>query len=102
MIEHGPVLTRAAAEPLFRPAWRRVLGRPASPQFSDERPTLVRFIRFHDWVPGYDDWAWIDCYGLSDDGVTAVERRSLFVRLAGVRAIQPGDVEALLRFPDGR
>jgi hypothetical protein len=57
--------------------------REASVQFL--RPMLVRVIRVHDW-PTYDGWMWLDGYQLNSSG-DAVERRSIFVQQAGLKAI---------------
>jgi hypothetical protein len=61
------------------------LGAAASPQFSDDRPLTVRLIRIHDWAT-YEGWRWLDCYVLNEAG-DAVDRRSLFVSLAGLRRL---------------
>jgi hypothetical protein len=58
--------------------------RAASVQFSV--PIMFRVIRVHaDWIT-YDGWIWLDGYELSHTG-DAVERRSIFVQRAGMRAI---------------
>lgn len=57
------------------------LTNAASVQFTS--PMLFRIIRCHDW-PTYDGWIWLDGYQLSAIG-DAVERRSVFVRIAGLR-----------------
>lgn len=57
--------------------------RTASVQFID--PMLFRVIRMHDW-PTYDGWAWMDGYELNSTG-DAVERRSIFVQLEGLRQV---------------
>jgi hypothetical protein len=59
------------------------LGRKASVQFST--PILFRVIRIHDWTT-YDGWVWLDGYQLNIAG-DAVERRSVFVQIAGLRWI---------------
>jgi hypothetical protein len=58
-----------------------VLDAAASPQFRSA--LLFRVIRVHDWAT-YDGWKWIDGYELNDRG-DAVERRSVFVQLDGLR-----------------
>src|SRR5947207_8728443 len=58
--------------------------RAASVQFST--PMLFRVIRVHDWST-YNGWAWLDGYELNSLG-DAVERRSIFVQLDGLRAAQ--------------
>jgi hypothetical protein len=46
---------------------------------------LFRVIRVHDW-PTYDGWVWLDGYELNTAG-DAVERRSIFVQVSGLRQI---------------
>lgn len=60
------------------------LTRAASVQFVE--PLLFRVIRCHDW-PTYEGWVWIDGYELNAAG-DAVERRSLFVQISGLRQVQ--------------
>ncbi|HEY7271258.1 MAG TPA: hypothetical protein VH502_00900 [Actinoplanes sp.] len=55
----------------------------ASVQFSS--PMLFRVIRVHDW-PTYDGWIWLDGYELNTSG-EAVERRSIFVQVGGLRQV---------------
>jgi hypothetical protein len=55
----------------------------ASVQFA--APMLFRVIRVHDW-PTYDGWVWLDGYELNSAG-DAVERRSIFVQVNGLRQI---------------
>jgi len=55
----------------------------ASVQFA--APMLFRVIRVHDW-PTYDGWLWLDGYELNSSG-DAVERRSIFVQIQGLRQI---------------
>ena len=55
----------------------------ASVQFSS--PMLFRVIRVHDW-PTYEGWVWLDGYELNTSG-DAVERRSIFVQVAGLRQV---------------
>ncbi|MGI5179833.1 hypothetical protein ACQEVZ_26230 [Dactylosporangium sp. CA-152071] len=62
----------------------------ASVQFV--QPMLFRVIRVHDWQT-YDGWAWLDGYQLNATG-DAVERRSIFVQLQGLR---PGFVTRTAR-----
>ncbi|BCJ65428.1 hypothetical protein [Polymorphospora rubra] len=59
--------------------------RAASVQFAE--PILFRVIRVHDWTT-YDGWAWLDGYELNAAG-DAVERRSIFVQLSGLRQLRP-------------
>jgi hypothetical protein len=55
----------------------------ASVQFA--APMLFRVIRVHDW-PTYEGWVWLDGYELNSAG-DAVERRSIFVQVSGLRQI---------------
>lgn len=57
--------------------------RAASVQFVE--PMLFRVIRVHDW-PTYDGWVWLDGYELNAAG-DAVERRSIFVQVNGLRQV---------------
>lgn len=59
--------------------------RAASVQFAE--PLLFRVIRVHDW-PTYDGWIWLDGYELNAAG-DAVERRSIFVQVTGLRQVHP-------------
>lgn len=59
------------------------ITRAASVQFRE--PILFRVIRVHDW-PTYDGWVWLDGYQLDGSG-DAVERRSIFVLVAGLQQI---------------
>ena len=61
----------------------------ASVQFA--APMLFRVIRVHDW-PTYDGWVWLDGYELNASG-DAVERRSIFVQVNGLRQLRtPNDL----------
>ncbi|MFC6019205.1 hypothetical protein ACFP2T_23720 [Plantactinospora solaniradicis] len=57
--------------------------RTASVQFAE--PIYFRVIRVHDW-PTYHGWVWLDGYELDASG-DAVERRSIFVQLSGLRQL---------------
>jgi len=57
------------------------VGPDASVQFS--RPIFFRVIRVHDWST-YNGWLWLDGYQVDNDG-DAVERRSIFVQVAGLK-----------------
>jgi len=59
------------------------LTKSASVQFTS--PKFFRVIRVHDW-PTYDGWVWLDGYELNSAG-DAVERRSIFVQLSGLRPV---------------
>jgi hypothetical protein len=68
--------------------------RAASVQFAE--PLVFRVIRVHEW-PTYDGWIWLDGYELDAAG-DAVERRSIFVQLAGLRRLRsPDDVRNATR-----
>jgi hypothetical protein len=54
-------------------------------QFSE--PMMFRVIRVHDWQT-IDGWAWLDGYQLDATG-DAVERRSIFVQVEGLRQATP-------------
>ncbi|MDW5327296.1 hypothetical protein [Plantactinospora sp. KLBMP9567] len=58
--------------------------RAASVQFA--APIYFRVIRVHDW-PTYHGWVWLDGYELNPSG-DAVERRSIFVQVNGLRQLQ--------------
>jgi hypothetical protein len=57
--------------------------RTASVQFVS--PIFFRVIRVHDW-PTYHGWIWLDGYELDSSG-DAVERRSIFVQISGLRQL---------------
>lgn len=60
------------------------LGKAASVQFVT--PILFRVIRVHsDWST-YEGWVWLDGYQLNNHG-DAVERRSVFVQISGLRIV---------------
>jgi hypothetical protein len=58
------------------------VGANASVQFA-ARPIRFRVIRVHDWNT-YTGWIWLDGYELDTAG-DAVERRSIFVQVGGLR-----------------
>lgn len=58
------------------------VGRDANVQFDGDRAIAFRVIRTHDW-PTYTGWIWLDGYELDRLG-QAVERRSIFVMIAGL------------------
>ncbi len=62
------------------------ITRAASVQFIE--PLYFRVIRVHDW-PTYRGWIWLDGYELDAAG-DAVERRSIFVQLAGLQGANGG------------
>jgi hypothetical protein len=86
-----PGTTRTHPEPLVSGTGVDVLPRSgdvlrvtraASVQFAT--PMLFRVIRVLDWST-YNGWAWLDGYQLNGVG-DAVERRSIFVQVAGLQA----------------
>lgn len=64
-----------------------LVGRAASPQFSDTEPMILRVISVSD-KPTYDGFAWITGYQLARQG-TAIGKREIFVELAGLRRVRP-------------
>lgn len=69
----------------MRPGDLLRLDRNASPQFTRDG-IRFRLIRVHDVPTNEDGWVWVEGYELDDDGF-AVELRSVYVRLAGVRPL---------------
>jgi hypothetical protein len=63
-----------------------LVGPDASVQFGAGRGFRFRVIRVHDWRASWEGWAWLDGYVLSAAG-DAVERRSIYVLVAGLRAV---------------
>lgn len=62
-----------------------ILGRRASVQFTE--PIRFRVIRINEWTKGASaGWIWLDGYELNAAG-DAVEQRTVFVQLAGIRRI---------------
>ncbi|MEV4758770.1 hypothetical protein AB0J86_27235 [Micromonospora sp. NPDC049559] len=64
------------------------VGAAASVQFADGSAILVRLIRVENW-PTYHGWAWLDVYVIDRKGV-AIERRHIYVQLAGLRPVRSG------------
>jgi len=64
------------------------VDRAASVQFTASAGFAFRVIRVDDG-PTCEGWRWIEGYQLGPGGV-AVERRRIFVQLAGLRPLQPG------------
>ncbi|HEY3008783.1 MAG TPA: hypothetical protein VGJ63_12085 [Micromonosporaceae bacterium] len=64
--------------------------RAASVQFVE--PLFFRVIRVHDW-PTYDGWVWLDGYELNPAG-EAVDRRSIFVQVNGLRQVREPEARA--------
>lgn len=65
------------------------IGREASVQFGF-RPIRYRVIRVmeKETRETYAGWAWLDGYELDDTSGDAVERRQIFVQLAGLRVVE--------------
>ena len=64
------------------------VGPTASPQFQAGNAFVFRVIRVHDWHTSWEGWAWLDGYVLNAAG-DAVERRSIYVDLGGLRPADP-------------
>ncbi len=65
------------------------LDEAASVQFAGRSAVALRVIRVHNERTTYDGWVWIDGYALDNRG-EAIERREVFVRLAGLRPANTG------------
>lgn len=65
------------------------VGTAASVQFSPPSAIVVRVIRV-DPRPTYAGWVWLDCYVLAGVGGDAVDRRQIFVQVAGLRSVGDG------------
>ncbi|WP_430791721.1 hypothetical protein [Actinoplanes sp. G11-F43] len=63
----------------------------ASVQFGGDRATLFRIIRV-DPRPTYAGWVWLIGYALDDQGA-AVVRREVFVQVAGLIFVAPGNLQ---------
>jgi hypothetical protein len=63
------------------------VGRAASVQFAGRNGFNFRIIRI-DEKPTYEGWVWLDGYQLGPYGA-AIERRRIFVQLAGLRPARP-------------
>jgi hypothetical protein len=64
------------------------VGPAASPQFRTGNTFRFRVIRIHDWPASWEGWGWLDGYVLNTVG-DAVERRSIYVDLNGLRPTDP-------------
>ena len=62
------------------------VGPDASPQFRAGNAFVFRVIRAHDWPTSCDGWVWLDGYRLNAAG-DAVERRSIYVAVGGLRPV---------------
>lgn len=81
--EDGRAGTRMAAAGTPQSGDLLYVTRRASVQF--RTPMYFRVIRVHDW-PTYNGWAWLEGYHLNDTG-EAIERRSIFVHVRGLRRV---------------
>jgi hypothetical protein len=63
------------------------VGPATSVQFSPPSAIVVRVIRV-DPRPTCIGWAWLDCYVLAGVGGEAVDRRQIFVQVAGLRSVE--------------
>lgn len=68
-----------------------ILDGRASVQFK-RNPILFRVIRHHDWTCTAG-WIWLDGYELNGNG-DAIERRSVFVQVDGLRRVDLGAAQA--------
>jgi hypothetical protein len=62
------------------------IGREASVQFAGERSLVLRVTVVSD-RPTYEGWAWLTGYVLDAEG-QAIDRREVFVQVAGVSLLQ--------------
>jgi hypothetical protein len=60
---------------------------------------MFRVIRVHEWQTA-DGWAWLDGYQLDTSG-DAIERRSIFVQLVGLRTPSVSAVHAAAAVSSG-
>lgn len=79
------------------------VGPDASVQFSGACRLLFRVIRVMEKETSqtYDGWAWIEGYQLDRAGI-AVERREIFVQLAGLRLVPERPRTPAYRAPNKR
>ncbi|MGC4770013.1 hypothetical protein ACLQ25_13705 [Micromonospora sp. DT44] len=76
-----------------------LLTKEASVQFT--RPITFRVIGVvTDWIT-YDGWVWLDGYKLDKKG-DAVEKRRIFVRLAGLRVLVAAVGDGRIKRPQRR
>lgn len=80
-------LTLVVGGARLRPGDLLRIGREASVQFTGGSGFVLRLIRVQDW-PTYDGWTWLEGYQLNERG-EAVDRRTVFVRIAGLRVLRP-------------
>lgn len=81
--ENGRTAARTSVTDQPRVGDLLYIDRAASVQF--RRAIHFRVIRVLDY-PTYNGWVWLEGYQLNDAG-EAVERRSVFVRVAGLRRV---------------
>jgi hypothetical protein len=82
------VSAEAAGTPNVRAGCVVFVGPDASPQFRAGNAFFFRVIRKHDWTTTWEGWVWLDGYQLDAAG-DAVQRRSIYVDLAGLRPAGP-------------
>ncbi|GIG85977.1 hypothetical protein [Plantactinospora endophytica] len=70
-----------------RPGMVLYVGAAASVQFGGGRAMLFRVTRVCQ-LPTYHGWCWLTGYSLDEHG-DAVQRREIFVQLAGLRPVPP-------------
>ncbi|WP_422771578.1 hypothetical protein ACN28C_00045 [Plantactinospora sp. WMMC1484] len=70
-----------------RPGMVVYVGAAASVQFGGGRALLFRVTRVSE-KPTYHGWCWLTGYTLDEVG-EAVERREIYVQLAGLRPVRP-------------
>jgi len=62
------------------------IGAEASVQFRGTRGFVLRLVRVPNW-PTYHGWIWLEGYQLDERG-EAVDRRTIFVQIAGLRVLR--------------
>jgi hypothetical protein len=73
--------------PVPEPGDVLLVGTAASVQFSGDRAVVLRVISVSR-KPTYDGWCWLTGYVLDRRG-QAVDKREIFVQLAGLRPVPP-------------
>ena len=86
---------RLVAVVVVRPGDVLRLDSAASVQFADDRAITFRVIRV-DERPTYEGWVWLTGYELDPSGA-AVERREVFVQVAGLRPARLGRARHVAR-----
>ncbi len=86
---------RLVAVVVVRPGDVLRLDAASSVQFADDRAITFRVIRV-DERPTYEGWVWLTGYELDCSGA-AVERREVFVQVAGLRPARPSEARQVGR-----